>query len=311
MAIPKDKVSTETAWQQPSSSAIDFRSRYLLRAVTTLFNDLPGDGGTTATPAMLQAVINARLDDSWNEGGMTSLESHVAHLTGRACSLLVVSGTMGNQLAFRTHLTQPPMAVLMDSRSHTLESEAGGIATLSGALVQPVMPSNGVYLTLEDIEKHIVLAEDQCSCPTRVIHLENTLGGTIMLLEETRTEGVKVHCDGARLWDAVAASAGSLTDFCALYDSVSLCFTKGLGASVGSILVGEKEFIKRAKWLRKSIGGSMRQPGIVAAAARAALDEAFGADPTGEQSLLKRAHAHAALIATSWQSFGGKLTLPA
>ena len=318
MAIPKDKVSTETAWQQPSSSAFDFRSRYLLRAVTTLFNDLPGDGGTTATPAMLQAVINARLDDSWNEGGMTSLESHVAHLTGRACSLLVVSGTMGNQLAFRTHLTQPPMAVLMDSRSHTLENEAGGIATLSGALVQPVMPSNGVYLTLEDIKKHIVLAEDQCSCPTRVIHLENTLGGTIMPLEETRrisefarTEGVKVHCDGARLWDAVAAGAGSLTDFCALYDSVSLCFTKGLGASVGSILVGEREFIKRAKWLRKSIGGSMRQPGIVAAAARAALDEAFGADPTGEQSLLKRAHAHAARIATSWQSFGGKLTLPA
>src|SRR6266568_1229864 len=149
------------------------------------------------------------------------------------------------------------------------------------------MPSNGIYLTLEDIKKHIVLTEDQCSCPTCVIHLENTLGGTVMPLEETRrisefvrSKGIKVYCDGARLWDAVVAGAGSLIDFCALYDSVSLCFTKGLGASVGSILVGEKEFIKRAKWLRKSIGGSMRQPGIVAAAARAALDEAFGMDPT-------------------------------
>ncbi len=205
------------------------------------FNDLTGDGGTTATPAMLQAVINAHLDDSWNEGGMTSLELHVAQLTDRACSLLVVSSTMGNQLAFRTHLTQPPMAVLMDSRSYTLENEAGGIATLSGALVQPVMPSNGVYLTLKDIKKHIVLAEDQCSCPTRVIYLKNTLGGTIMPLEETRriskftrTKGVKVHCDGTRLWDTIAAGVGSLTDFCALYDSVAMCFTKGLGALVGS-----------------------------------------------------------------------------
>lgn len=268
---------------------------------------------------MLAAIQNCTLlDDVFMEDPTTiSLESHMASLTSHEAALFVLSGTMGNQLALRSHLTQPPHSILCDYRAHILVWEAGGAASLSQALVNGVVPKNGVYLTLEDIEKNVVLGDEIHGCPTRVISLENTLGGTIMPLSEVRRisafakeHGIKLHLDGARIWEAVVAGAGSLPDYTKEFDSVSLCFSKGLGAPVGSILVGSKEFIKQARWVRKSIGGGLRQPGVVTAAARVAVDETFGTGPNGEGGLLKKSHITAKKIAKMWTEMGGKLDQP-
>ena len=150
-----------------------------------------------------------------------------------------------------------------------------------------------------------------------MVSLENTLGGTIMPLSETRRicewaheNGIKVHLDGARLWEVVVSGAGSLPEFSSLFDSVSLCFSKGLGAPIGSILVGSKEFTKRARWFRKSIGGGARQSGIIAAAARVAVEETFGPGPNGEGGKLAHTHTTAKKVAEMWTSRGGELAAP-
>jgi threonine aldolase len=274
---------------------------------------------TIPTPSMLAAISVTTLgDDVFAEDPTTnSLEAYLAARTHHEAGLFVLSGTMGNQLAMRSHLTQPPHSILCDYRAHILEWEAGGVATLSQALIKGVVPANGVYLTLEDIKKHVVLSEDVHCCPTRVISLENTLGGTIIPLEETRRicewargKGIKTHLDGARIWEAVVAGAGSLNDYTSLFDSASLCFSKGLGAPIGSMLVGKKDFINHARWMRKSIGGGLRQSGVVTAAARVALDETFGKGPNGEDGLLKRSHETAKKIAGIWTGMGGKLAKP-
>lgn len=221
---------------------------------------------------------------------------------------------MGNQLAMRSHLTQPPYSVLCDHRAHLIEWEAGGTSSLTGAMMKGVVPKNGVYLTLEDITRNVVVSDDVHTCPTRVISLENTLGGTIMPLAEVKRisafakeHGIKLHLDGARLWEAVAAGAGSLDEYSSLFDSVTMCFSKGLGAPVGSILVGSKAFIKHARWVRKSIGGGLRQTGVLTAAARVALDETFGKGVNGDGGKLQATHSLAKKIAQMWVQMGGKL----
>jgi threonine aldolase len=280
---------------------------------------MTGDVVTTPTPRMLAAIQNTTLlDDVFAEDPTTNdLEAHLAQLTSHEAALFVLSGTMGNQLALRSHLTQPPHSVLCDYRAHILVYEAGGAASLSGALVNGVVPSNGIYMTLEDVKKNVKLGDEIHSAPTRVISLENTLGGTIMPLSEVkkisafaREHGIKLHLDGARIWEAVVAGAGSLPDFCKEFDSVSLCFSKGLGAPVGSILVGKKAFIKHARWVRKSIGGGLRQLGVVTAAARIAVDETFGKGPNGEGGLLRGSHVMAKSIAKLWTDMGGRLGKP-
>jgi len=184
-------------------------------------------------------------------------------------------------------------------------------------MVKPIAPQNGIYLTLEDIKANIHLDDDVHTCPTRVISLENTLNGMIMPLAEiqrisafARQHGVKLHCDGARLWEVVASGAGSLLDFASCFDTVTLCFSKGLGAPIGSILVGDKSVIKHARWVRKSIGGGLRQSGVVAAPARVAVDETFGKGPNGEGGLLRETHVLAQQIAKIWMDMGGKLDHP-
>lgn len=268
---------------------------------------------------MLAAIQNTTLlDDVFAEDPTTNdLEAYLASLTNHEAALFVLSGTMANQVALRSHLTQPPHSVLCDYRAHILEWEAGGVASLCGALVKGIVPNNGVYLTLEDIKKHITLSDDIHTCPTRVISLENTLGGTIIPLSEVqhistfaKQHNVKLHLDGARIWEAVVAGAGSLPDYTSCFDSVSLCFSKGLGAPVGSMLVGSKSFIKQARWIRKSIGGGLRQPGVITAAAKIAIDETFGKGPNGKGGLLKNSHVTAKNIASIWESLGGKLDKP-
>ncbi|KAI5304275.1 hypothetical protein KEM56_006673 [Ascosphaera pollenicola] len=257
------------------------------------------------------------LDDDYMEDPVTNdLQSFIAKLTGHEDALLVMSGTMGNQVALRTHLTQPPYQILCDHRAHIIHWEAGGVPTWTGAYVKGIVPSKN-HLTMEDIQKHAILDEDYNGCPTRLISLENTLNGSIFPLDEMRritdwahANGLKVHLDGARLWNAVAKGAGKISDYTKLCDSVSLCFSKGLGAPIGSIIVGNKAFIKKARWFRKSIGGGTRQAGIISAAARVAVEETFGKGETGEGGLLKRSHKTAEKLAGMWQARGGKLTSP-
>ncbi|KAL7628197.1 hypothetical protein AAE478_002395 [Parahypoxylon ruwenzoriense] len=266
--------------------------------------DLRSDTMTTPTRAMLSAIqTTTLLDDVFEEDPTTTdLEAHVASLTGKEAGLFVLSGTMGNQLALRSLLTQPPHGVLCDHRSHIVKYEAGG---------------NSTHLTLEDVQSKVVLGDEVHSCPTRVISLENSLDGLIMPLDEVRRisefareHGIKMHCDGARLWEVVAAGAGSLQDFCQYFDTVSLCFSKGLGAPIGSIVVGTKPLIKHARWVRKSIGGGLRQSGVVTAAARVAVDVTFGKGPNGEGGLLRGTHSTAKRVEKLWTDLGGKMECP-
>lgn len=275
--------------------------------------DFRSDVHTTPTASMLKAIQECSLlDDVFMEDPTTlSLERFIADLSGKEDALLVLSGTMGNQVALRAHLTTPPHAVLCDRRGHIINYEAGGVATLSQAMVQPIDPKNNKYMTLEEVQTYAVLSDDVHACPTRVISLENTLNGAIMPLSEVkrisawaREQGIIMHLDGARLWEAVAAGAGTLKEYCAEFDSISLCFSKGLGAPIGSIIVGTKAFIKRSRWIRKSIGGGLRQAGVVAAPARVAVEETF----LGGK--LAQSHENAKKIQQLWTDLGGKLQYP-
>jgi threonine aldolase len=268
---------------------------------------------------MLDAIVHTTLqDDVFHEDPTTnSLQEYVAQRTNHESGLLVLSGTMGNQISIRTHLVQPPYSVLCDYRSHIFRHEAGGVSAWTGATMLTVIPKNGRYLTLEDIQENVVLGNDVHCCPTQVISLENTLYGLIMPLDETRrivewahAHGIKVHLDGARLWEAAAAGKGSLSHYASIFDSVSLCFSKGLGAPIGSIIVGSQEFIARARWFRKSIGGGIRQAGVISAAARVAVEETFGEGPNGENGHLVEAHAKARRVGDLWTVRGGQLQYP-
>lgn len=296
--IKTAKVLAQNAWgAENNPAAFDFRS----------------DVTTTPTASMLNAIVQCTLlDDVFNEDPTTqSLERFVADLTGKEDALLVLSGSMGNQVALRSHLVAPPHGIVCDRRSHIIQYEAGGVATLSQAMVQPIDAKNGKYITLEEIKQHAVISDNVHMCPTRVIELENTLNGTIMPLDEVarisawaRQNDIILHMDGARLWEAVAAGAGELKEYCALVDSLSLCFSKGLGAPIGSIVVGTSTFIKRCRWTRKSIGGGLRQAGVVAAPARVAVEETF----LGGK--LTQSHENAKRLEKVWVNLGGKLKYP-
>ncbi|KAJ8123793.1 hypothetical protein ONZ43_g336 [Nemania bipapillata] len=292
-------IPSSIAWADLNQSAFDFRSDYV----------------TTPNAAMLQSIICTTLkDDVMMEDSTTNeFQNFIAGLTGHESSLLVLSGTMGNQVALRAALESPPYSIVCDSRSHILNMEAGGAATLSGALMIGVTPSNGHHLTLEDIKRHCVLRQDVYDCPTRVISLENTLSGTIMPLEDVRiisewahrqNPPIHMHLDGARLWEAVAAKAGTLKEYATLFDSLSLCFTKGLGAPIGSIVVGNETFIRRARWMRKMIGGGLRQAGVIAAPARVAVEEIF------LKNRLQICQGRAKELSKAWTDLGGRLEHP-
>ncbi|KAF1842713.1 uncharacterized protein K460DRAFT_367674 [Cucurbitaria berberidis CBS 394.84] len=296
--ITNGSASNGNAWGgEQNPAAFDFRS----------------DVHTTPTATMLKAIQECTLlDDVTMEDPTTlSLERFIAELSGKEDALLVLSGTMGNQVALRAHLTTPPHAVLCDRRGHIINYEAGGVATLSQAMMQPIDAMNNAYMTLEEVQKYAVVSDDVHACPTRVISLENTLNGAIMPLSEVRRisawareHGIIMHLDGARLWEAVAAGAGTLKEYCAEFDSISLCFSKGLGAPIGSIIVGTKAFIKRSRWIRKSIGGGLRQAGVIAAPARVAVEETF----LGGK--LAQSHENAKRIEKIWADLGGKLQYP-
>lgn len=265
---------------------------------------------------MLAALESINLgDEVYSECTTTqSLESRIASLLGKPSALFVLSGTMGNQLALRSLLVQPPHSILLDSRSHVQLYEAGGIASLSQAVTVPVVPSNGKYLQLEDVQKHAILGSDIHFAPTRVVSLENTIGGVIMPVEEVRRigewargEGIKVHLDGARLWNACSVpepSAELLGEYSKHVDSVSVCFSKSLGAPVGSCIASDERTIANARRMRKAVGGGIRQAGVLTAMARVAVEEVFFGGK------LSQANAFAKILAEKWAALGGGFMLP-
>lgn len=204
-----------------------------------------------------------------------------------------------------------------DSSANTMNSwEAGGLASLSGAMVQAVAPSNGEWLTLEDIKRKAVLSDDVHHCPTTAISLENTISGLVHPLAEVqrisswaRTNNIKLHLDGARLWEAVAAGRGSLKDYAQCFESVSLDFSKGLGAPMGAMIVGNQKYVARARRIRKSVGGGMRQAGVLSGPAWSAVEETFGPGVWGRKvgGKLRGVHRTAREVAEMWTRRGGRL----
>ncbi len=260
--------------------------------------DLRSDTATRPTPGMRAAMANAEVgDDVFNEDPtINKLQEKLATLLGKEATLFVPSGTMSNQICVKAH-TIPGDEMLCESTCHIYVWEAGGPAALSGVTSRTITGDYGV-LNVSDLQDKIRPGNDHY-VRTRLLCLENTHnrgGGRVYPLKTIQQvcdwghqNGLVTHLDGARLWNAAVASGISLKEWSAPFDSVSVCFSKGMGAPVGSALAGSKEFIAKAKRIRKLFGGGMRQGGVIAAAALYALENNF--------ERLAEDHANAQIIA--------------
>ena len=219
-------------------------------------------------------------DDVMNEDPtVLRLQEQVADLLGKEAALFVPSGTMSNQMAIGLH-TRPGDELLCDPSAHVFLWEGGGIARLWGVTPRTIQPADGL-LTLDDLRGK-VRPDDAHYAHTRLVCLENTHnrgGGKVHSITDiaeiagwARANGLAMHLDGARLMNAVVASGIPAAEWARYFDTVSICFSKGLGAPIGSALVGSAETIHEAHRLRKVLGGGMRQAGIVAAGALYGLD---------------------------------------
>jgi threonine aldolase len=243
--------------------------------------DLRSDTVTRPTPAMRAAMQAAEVgDDVFHEDPTVNrLEERVAALLGKEAALFVPSGTMSNQICVKAH-TQPGDEVLCDVGCHIYNNEAGGPAALSGVTCRTLDGDYGILDVSQLSDK--IRPNNEHQVRTRLVCLENTHnrgGGRVYPLEKiqaisawTRVNGLALHLDGARLWNAAVATGTPPRVWAGLFDSVSVCFSKGLGAPVGSALAGPREFVARARRIRKLFGGGMRQAGVLAAAAHYALD---------------------------------------
>jgi len=244
--------------------------------------DLRSDTVTKPTPAMRRAMAEAEVgDDVYGEDPTVNrLEQRAAEMMGKEAGLFVPSGTMGNTIGIKIH-TEHGQEVICESRAHLLDWELSMLAWFSGCLIRPVASEDGI-LRWEDVRAAIRPASPHCA-PTRVVEIENThnmAGGTVYpmdVLEQVcgnaHDAGLKVHLDGARIFNAACYLNRPARDLAAHADSVMFCLSKGLGAPVGSMLVGTAEAIARGRAYRKRLGGAMRQVGVLAAAGLVALEE--------------------------------------
>jgi threonine aldolase len=243
--------------------------------------DLRSDTVTKPTPGMIAAMAAAEVgDDVYGEDPTVNrLEERVAALLGKGAALFVPSGSMSNQIAVKTH-TQPGDELICEEFCHIYNWEAGGPAFLSGVTSRTVRAEHGI-IELAQLRDKIRPINDHM-VRTRLICLENTHnrgGGRIFPVEKiqeisfwARSHNLSMHLDGARLWNAIVATAVPAAEWCKHFDTVSVCFSKGLGAPVGSALAGPADFIAKARRYRKIFGGAMRQAGVLAAACLYALD---------------------------------------
>jgi threonine aldolase len=243
--------------------------------------DLRSDTVTRPTAAMRQAMATAAVGDDvfGDDPTVIALERHVAALFGHEAALFAPSGTMANQIALQ--LVVPAGGeLLVDADAHVVTYELGAAATLGGISTRS-WAAAGANLDVEQIET-MIRPVGYPSVPTRAIAVEQTHnlgGGAVIPLETlrrlrgvTRAAGVALHCDGARIWHAHVADQVPLAAYGELFDTMSVCLSKGLGAPVGSLVVGSAERIAQARVIRKRLGGGMRQVGILAAAGQHALD---------------------------------------
>lgn len=248
------------------------------------FADFRSDTITKPTKEMRRYMMEAEVGDDvfGDDPTINRLQEMIAELSGKEAALFVASGTMGNEVCINAH-TQPGKEIIVGKESHIFNYECGGPALLSGVQMYPVNEDNGI-LTLEQVKaavRHVDVHYPQ----TSLICLENThnrSGGIILPFENiksisefAKSNHFKFHLDGARLWNASIATGNSIKEYCQYFDSVSLCFSKGLGAPVGSIVIGNKDFIHQTHYYRKVYGGGMRQAGILAAACIYALENHF------------------------------------
>jgi threonine aldolase len=242
--------------------------------------DLRSDMVTQPTPEMRRAMAEAEVgDDVFGEDPtVNELERATADVLGKEAAMFVPSATMANQLAVRLH-TVPGDEVILEAGAHIYNSEAGGAAALSGVMCRTIADGRGIF-TAADVAAAVRVA-DVHHARSRLVCVENTHnvgGGSVWPVERladvaaaARAHGLSLHMDGARLWNAAAASGLGEREFARHCDSVTVCFSKGLGAPVGAALAGPGEFITRGRRFRKQFGGGMRQAGIIAAGALYAL----------------------------------------
>ena len=243
--------------------------------------DLRSDTVTKPSPPMLQAMLSAPVgDDVFNEDPtIIQLEEKLAAMFNMEAGLYCPSGTMTNQIAIKVH-TQPGDEVICDVNSHIYVNEGGGLASNSGVQVRLLYGDRG-RMNAPQIEANINGDFDWLPCTT-LISLENTInkaGGSFYTAKEIepivqlcKQKNLPLHLDGARIFNALIAANESTQQHGSLFNSISVCLSKGLGAPVGSVLLGDKAFIKKARRVRKVFGGGMRQGGILAAAGLYAID---------------------------------------
>ncbi|GJM26307.1 MAG: threonine aldolase [Phycisphaerae bacterium] len=260
--------------------------------------DLRSDTVTQPTPAMREAMMSAPLGDDIfsDDPTVNALQDRVAAMFGMQAALFVPSGTMANQIAIRSH-TEPGDEIICHHLSHIYLYEAGAPAAISGCSMRLLDGDRGMF-TPDDV-RAALRPVDQHFPISRLCVIENTQnrgGGSVWpvdqiasISEAARELGLKMHLDGARIMNACVASGTDVKDYARHFDSTTICFSKGLGAPVGSAVAGSSAFIYRARRFRKMFGGAMRQSGILAAAANHALDH--------HVKRLKEDHENAATLA--------------
>lgn len=261
--------------------------------------DLRSDTVTRPSPAMLEAMMQAKVgDDVFGEDpSINELENKMAAMFNMEAAIFCPSGTMTNQIAIKCH-TQPGDEVICDKLSHIYLYEGGGIAFNSGCSVKLLSGKYG-RINAEMVDESVNNRFDVHKAYSSLVSLENTAnrgGGSCYDFNEFHfikkvciEKNLKLHLDGARVFNAIVARHEKPSDYAKVFDSVSVCLSKGLGAPVGSVLIGKKDFIAKARRVRKIFGGGMRQAGYLAAACIYALDN--------NVERLAEDHAHAKLLA--------------
>lgn len=270
--------------------------------------DLRSDTVTRPGPRMLEAMTAAPVgDDVWGDDPtVLKLQSVVAERAGKEAGLFFPSGTQSNLAALMAHCARGD-EYIVGQLAHTYKYEGGGAAVLGSIQPQPIenaadgsLPLDKIAAAIKPIDNHFAR--------TRLLALENTIGGKVLpadyvdaAVQLARARGLATHLDGARAFNAAVASQVPLATICAPFDSVSLCFSKGLGAPVGSVLVGSAALIEQAQRWRKVLGGGMRQSGLLAAACLYALDH--------QVERLAEDHENAAVLARGLSDIAGVTVL--
>jgi threonine aldolase len=274
--------------------------------------DLRSDTITKPTEGMRQAMAIAEVGDDvfGDDPTVNALEEYTAELLGKEAAVYMPSGTMTNQVALRLH-TEPGDEVVLESEAHIYYYEGGAPAALSGVSCRLMKGDRGIF-TAADLQQ-VLRPRDVHFPRTKLVCLENTHnrgGGRVFPLAEIeaiaqvcQTNNLKLHLDGARFWNACVATGVSEADYAQPFDTISVCFSKGLGAPVGSALVGSVEQMQRARRFRKMFGGGMRQAGIIAAGALYGLQQ--------QRSRLQEDHGNAQILAKGLQQIPGVKIDPA